>query len=623
MRLLRAIWKLLVGLKDALVLLLLLLFFGGLFAALSAVPNPSIPSGGALLVDLSGSLVEQPAQADPLAALAGSQTLLREYRLRDLVRGIDAAATDARVKAIVLDLDRFTGGGQATIAAAGAAIDRARARGKPVFAYATGYMDDGYQLAAHASEVWLDPFGAVMIAGPGGSQLFYKGLLDKIGVKANVYRVGRFKSAVEPFTRTEQSPEARAANQALADALWRNWQAQVVRARPKAQVVRYAAGPEAFIAASGGRMSEAARRAGLVDRIGDRIAFGRRVAEVVGPGKDKQVGSFKSIALDSWTTANPERSKGSAIGVLTVAGTIVDGKAGPGTAGGDTIAPLLLDALEKNELKALVVRVDSPGGSVTGSERIRSAILQAKAKGLPIVISMGSVAASGGYWIATAGDRIFADPASVTGSIGVFGIVPTFEGALAKLGLSADGVKTTPLSGEPDLLQGTSPEFDRLLQASIEDMYRRFIGLVAQARDLPPARVDQIGQGRVWAGSAARQIGLVDGFGSLEDAIAEAARRAHIDPAAARPLFIEEPPSLLRQLLTDATRQGDAVPAADFFGRVGARPEQLMRRAVVDAQSILAGSAIQARCLECPAVALPAPARGVTIQHLLAKLGWQ
>ena len=529
MRFLRALWRFLKAVKDVLALIALLLFFGLIFAALSAGGSKSsIPAGGgALLLQLKGSLSEQPADAKPFDIVSsGGGAQAGEYRLRDVVRAVNAAATDDRVKAVVLDLDGFTGGGQVAISDVGHALDAVRAKGKPVLAFATGYDDASYLLAAHASEVWLDPIGEVLTAGPGGSQLYYKGLLDKLGVTAHVYRVGKFKSAVEPFILTQASPEAKAASQALIDALWGRWQAEVAAARPKARFADYLAGltgghiPNTTLAAT-------AQAMGLVDHLGDRFAFGQRVAQIAGtPDKAAAPGDYKTISLADWEQANPVSTSGDAIGVLTVAGDIVDGKAGAGTAGGDSIAEALGKAVAKGNLKALVVRVDSPGGSVTGSDRIRSAILAAKAKGLPVVISMGSLAASGGYWVSTAGDTIIADPATITGSIGVFGIIPTFEGSLGKIGLSADGVQATPLSGEPDALKGTTPVVDALIQAGINQVYAHFTGLVAAARHLPVARVDEIGQGRVWDGAAARQIGLVDRFGSLEDAVAEAARRA-------------------------------------------------------------------------------------------------
>jgi len=601
----RGIWKVLVGIKDLLVLIFMLLFFGLLYAALSMAPNPAITTGsGALVIRMNGSLVEQPENVDPLSLLNGGDNVQSQYRLRDVVNSLRAAAQDSSIKAVVLDLDRFTGGGQTTIADAAAAIDEVRRANKPVFAYATGYFDDSYQLAAHASEVWLDPLGAVMLAGPGGSRLYYKGFLDKIGVTAKVYRVGTYKSAVEPFIRSDQSPEARAANQALADSLWQSWQAGVTSARPKAKAAAYSANPQSFIAATHGNIAQAAVAAGLVDKLGDRVAFGKRVAEVA--GEDDAPGRFKTVSFPRYAAVHQSRDGGK-IGVLTVAGEIVDGQAGPGTAGGDTIADLLTDELARNRIKALVVRVDSPGGSVTAAERIRSAIIAAKAQGLPVVVSMGSVAASGGYWISTPADRIFAEPSTITGSIGVFGIIPTFQGTLQKLGLSADGIKTTPLSGEPDVLKGTSPQFDQLIQLGIEDIYGRFIGLVAQSRKLSPQQVDAIGQGRVWAGGTARQIGLVDQFGSLDAAIAEAARLAKLDPKTARPLFIEREPNAFEKFVRDAmlSQDEDDASARDAWTMAALRPQRMLVQAIHDAGSILAGPAIQIRCIECGGMEAP------------------
>jgi protease-4 len=461
----------------------------------------------------------------------------------------------------------------------------------------------------------------VLITGPGGSRLYYKGLLDKLGVIAKVYRVGEFKSAVEPFTRTDQSPEAREANQALADSLWESWRQDVARARPSARLAEYVATPEAMLAAARGDVAGAALVARLVDRIGDRLAFGRRVAALAGEGPKKQPGSFRTIKLDNWIAANPEKGSGDPVGVLTIAGTIVDGDAPAGTAGGDTIAKLLLEELPKRRIKALVVRIDSPGGSVTGSERIRSAILAAKAQGLPVVVSMGSVAASGGYWVSTPADRVLAEPSTITGSIGVFGIVPTFPGTLAKAGISTDGVKTTPLSGQPDLMAGTSPEFDRLIQSAIEDIYRRFTGIVAQSRRMTPARVDAIGQGRVWAGGTARQIGLVDRFGSLDDAIAEAARLAKLDPAKVRPIFIEREPNPLRKLLGDALAGPSEQETGDAWSRIAGRPDAILRGIFTDVRQIAAGPAIQVRCLDCPAAAPPAVERLGLAELVASRIG--
>jgi protease-4 len=607
MRFLSFIWRFLVGLKDALVLLFMLLFFGALYTVLSAEPRVGAGTRGALLLDLSGGIVEQPATPSPVDLLISQSSLTKQYRLRDLVHGLQAAASDDRVRAVALDLDIFTGGGQVALSDVGAALDAVRRAKKPVIAYSSAYTDDSYQLAAHADEVWLNPLGTVLLRGPGGANIYYKGLMDKLGVTANVYRVGTYKAAVEPFTRMDMSPEARQAAQALADSLWQSWLEDVRRARPKAQVADYVAQAEARVAHAGGDLAKTALEAGLVDRIGDRTDFGNRIAAIVGAKDGDVPGSFKTIKLDAWINSNPASQDDGSIGVLTVAGDIVDGKAASGTAGAETVVDRLNDGMRKGTLRALVVRVDSPGGSVLASERIRRAILHAKARGLPVVVSMGSVAASGGYWVATTGDKIFAEPGTITGSIGVFGIVPSFQGTLTKLGLGADGVKSTPLSGEPDTLRGPSAEAGRLIQATINDIYRRFIGLVATARHLPPERVEQIAEGRVWAGGTAHQLGLVDSFGSLDDAIAEAARRAGIDAKDARVMFLEKKPGFLESLLTSAAGgNGEAEP--DAFTRVAAQPRMMIARAFDDAERLLSGPALQARCLECgPADLRPEP----------------
>jgi protease-4 len=605
------------GVKDALVLFLLLLFFGLVWTALSAKPNPAKVTSGALLVDLGGSLVEQPEESDPVAMLSGA-SVARQHRLRDVVRALETAARDDRIKVVVLDLDTFVGGGQTTIQRAAAAVDTIRAAKKPVLAFATGYTDDSYALASHASEVWLDPFGMALFTGPGGSRLYYKGLIDRLGVTTHVYRVGTYKSFVEPYTRADQSPEAKEADQALAGALWQNWQDAVIKARPKAQLAGFIASPDAQIRAAGGDLAKAALQAGLVDKLGDRIAFGKRVAEIAGEGDNKQPGSFRHTKLANWIAANPAPSGGQ-IGVITVAGDIVDGNALPGTAGGDTISKLILDGLTEKDLKALVVRVDSPGGSVLASEKIRLAILQAKAKGLPVTVSMGSVAASGGYWVSTPGDRIFAEPSTVTGSIGVFGIIPTFENALAKIGVTSDGVATTPLSGQPDIFGGTNPTFDAVIQASIENVYGRFVGLVSQSRKLPAQRVDQIAQGRVWDGGTARQIGLIDQFGSLEDAIADAAKRAKLDPAKAVPVYLEKQPGFFEALFQGWT-QDDTEDSrdADLLTRLSRQRIATLFSAVKDAEMLANGPAVRVQCLECPIEpARTAPLRGSVVARIL------
>ena len=602
MKLVRGAWKLLVAIKDGLVLIAMLLFFGLLFAALNARPGSKAIVPGALVLDLKGTIVEQPEEQTPFAAFSG-RAMPREYRARDVLRAIDTARTDDRVKALVLDLDSFAGGYPATLNEVAEAIRRFRDTKKPVLAYATAYTDAGYRLAANASEIWVNPLGGTIFTGPGGNQLYYKGLIDKLGVTTHVYRVGKFKSFVEPYTRADQSPEAREASQQLLGALFGQWREAIAKARPKAQVAQFLASPDRMIVAANGDIAKANLSAGIVDMLGDRIAFGRRVAALVGSDTSKPVGNFNTIKYDAWVGANPLARTGDNIGVVTIAGDIVDGEGGPGSAHGDTIAKLILDGLAKKNLKALVVRVDSPGGSVLASERIRLAILEAKKKGLPVVVSMGGLAASGGYWVSTPGDVIFAEPGTITGSIGIFGIIPTFEKTLAKIGITADGVKSTPLSGQPDVYAGTTPQLDTILQAGIENGYRQFLARVAQSRGMTPQRVDAIAQGRVWDGGTARQLHLVDRFGTLQDAVGEAAKRAKLDPAKVHAEYLEKEPSVAAQLAAsfadrdddDATEQA----GGDVFARIAAERRGLLAQAVGDVRRLASAGSVQARCLEC------------------------
>lgn len=605
MKLVRGAWKILVGIKDFLVLVFMLLFFTLLFAALSAKPNPAAIRDGALVVALDGTLVEQPEEVDPWTKLGGGN-VTKQQRLRDVVRALDAAKTDSHVKAVVLDLDRFMGGYPAAISEVAAAVGRVRAGGKPVLAYATAYTDDSYALAANASEIWVNPLGGSMFAGPGGTRLYYKGLMDKLGVNAHIYRVGKFKSAVEPYMRNDMSPEAKEAELAIYQPILDQWKQEIAKARPKARIADYLAKPADVVTAAKGDIAKSNLDLGIVDKLGDRMAFGKRVAEIAGAPSGKPVGSFNRIKLDDFIAANPLPTGGDAIGVITIAGEITDGKAGPGHAGGDTVSGLLLKGLATRNLKALVVRVDSPGGSALASEQIRQAILQAKAQGLPVVVSMGSLAASGGYWVSAAGDTIFAEPNTITGSIGIFGVIPTFEKSLAKIGVGTDGVKTTPLSGQPDVYGGTNEETDRLLQSAIEAGYARFISLVAGARKLSPERVNEIAQGRVWIGGTAHQIGLVDRFGGIDDAIAEAARRAKLDPAKVHAVYLEKQPSawtkMLEGLFGDGEEDADKAEEAagpDLFARVAIEQRAMLAQALGDAKRLAHGGSVQARCLEC------------------------
>jgi len=603
MKFVRAIWKLLVGIKDALVLIVMLLFFGTLYAGLSARPAPV--REGVLDLALKGSVVEQPSRVEYSDVIGGNRA--REYRLRDLVAALDAAKDDSRVKAVALDLDGFAGGGQTGIADVADAVRRVRSAGKPVVAYAVGYTDDSYQLASAASEIWLNPLGGVLITGPGGSNLYYRGLLDKLGVTANVYRVGTYKSAVEPFIRNDMSPEAKQNYMALDQAELESWRQLVKQARSNADVDSFLRDMPGAVQAAGGDMAQAALRARLVDKVGDRSAFEARLAELGGTDSG-QLGGFRRIKLGSYFYDKIEKEPKGPIGIVTIAGMIVDGNAGPGSAGGDTIAQAIEKGLQDKAVKALVVRVDSPGGSVLASERIRQALLKAKANKVPVVVSMGNVAASGGYWVSTPADFIYAEPSTITGSIGGFGGLPSFQGTLKKLGVGADGVKSTPLAGEPDLFKGPSPEVNTLIQTGVESMYRRFLGIVAASRHKTPQQVDQIAQGRVWDGGTAHQIGLVDGFGGMQEAIAKAAQLANLGSERGV-RYLEPKRSLKDEILESlALKDDDEVPNTDAFAVMAGNPRLQIAEALSEVRSILSGPSIQARCLECPPVA-PASAK--------------
>ena len=603
------VWRVLVGVKDGLALLFLLLFFMALYALLTARPSPAQVREGALLLQLDGIVVEEATPADPFAALLSGAAPTAEYQARDLIRAIDAAADDERIKAIVLDLTYFAGGGQVHLQDIGTALEQARKAGKPVLTYGIAYGDDAMMLAAHASEVWVDPVGGAMIAGPGGSRLYYGALLEKLNINARVYKVGTYKSAVEPYSRSDMSPEARENYESLYGALWSEWQARVKKARPKLQLDLVTKSPVEWVQASSGDIASAALKAGLVDKLGSRTDFGERVKALAGEDPwDSRPGAYAFSELEPWLADNSAETDGSAIGVVTIAGEIVDGDAGPGTAGGDRIAALLDDALE-DDLVGLVVRVDSPGGSVLASEEIRRAILRHKAKDIPIAVSMANVAASGGYWVSTPAQRIFAEPETITGSIGIFAVIPTFEDAAQEIGVNADGVRTTPLSGQPDLVAGFSPEVDAILQASVEDGYNDFLTRVAQARKMTNAQVDAVGQGRVWDGGTARQIGLVDQYGGIDDALEWVAKQAKLEDGEWHAQWLGDDydpyASLIEQMAAGQARSTSVrahgpMGGGDLFAMVAARQQALAGMAVQDAQRLLGTRGMQVYCLECP-----------------------
>ena len=622
MTFLRISWKIIVGLKDLLVLLLLLLFFALLFAALNSSPNPGLVREGALWLKMDGVVSEQPAEVDPLTALTSTAVPVGEIRQRDIIRALKIAEKDKRIKAVVLDMERFMGGGQASLSAIGDSLDAVKKAGKPVYAFATAYSDDSYQLAAHATQIWMDPLGGALLTGPGGSQPYYKGLLDQLGIKANIYRVGTYKSAVEPYIRSDQSPESKEAIKAVYDEVWGQWKADVAKARPQAQIAGMLSDPAGAVEGAKGNLAQLAMSNKLVDTLGDRIAFGKFVAAKVGTDEKKTTGGFSATPMNALLANYGPPTAGKQIGVVTIAGTIVDGEAGPGTAAGDTISGLIYDALDTKDLKALVVRVDSPGGSVTASEKIRLAIEAAKAKKIPVIVSMANLAASGGYWVSMPADVIFAEPSTITGSIGIFGVIPSAQAGLAKIGVNADGVKTTPLSGEPDVLSGFSPEFDRVAQSAIENGYREFITRVATSRKKTPEQVDAIAQGRVWAGGTARQIGLVDRYGGMDEALAEAAKRAGLKADGWHAVYIEPQPSFAGTLIGGLMPKRASVAAPmDIFAQASWQQQLFIQRIAADLDMLTGVKGVQARCLECADFTPPtAPKADSGWLSVLAKL---
>ena len=608
----RKVWHLLVAIKDGLVLCAMLLFFVVLYGVLTARPSGGALKDGALLVKLAGAVVEEPAEQDPLALITSGAAPLKQTRARDLVRTLKLAATDDHIKAVVLDLSQFTGGGLVHMQEVGAAMDAVRKANKPVLTYAVAYIDDGVMLAAHASEVWAHPLGGAFVMGPGGTTPYYGTLLQNYGVKVHVFKVGTFKDAIEPYIRNDASAPSKEARTALYASLWQVWQDDVAKARPKAQIARITKDPAGWFKAAQGDGAQAALSAGLIDKIGDSVAFGERVRELAGADSgSKRPGAYAFNRPATLLAAHPLDTTGKAVAVVTVAGEIVDGKAGPGTAGGDRIAKLI-DQANADDAPALVLRVDSPGGSVLASEQIRGAVERFKApkdgKERPVVVSMANLAASGGYWVSTPANRIFAEPGTITGSIGIFAVVPSFEATLARYGVNSDGVRTTPLSGQPDILGGFTPESEAMLQSSIEHGYARFIGLVAKSRGKTPAQIDTVAQGRVWDGGTAHQIGLVDAFGGLPEALAYAASAAKLD--AWHPQYYGKDAGgyggMIQKLLSGDDEDADSGEQGfDLAGLMAQRQQDSLVRLVNGLTRLGRVQGAQAYCLDCTIAAPP------------------
>lgn len=536
-RTLSALWRGADSLRKVLHLVLLLIIFVAFIGAMSGAP-PRLPQKAALLLQPSGVLVEQ-LQGDPferaLAELLGETET--QTRVQDIVDALEHASSDDRIAAVHLELSQFAGGGLSKLQRVGDAIEKFRESGKPVIASGDFYLQQGYYLAAHADEVYMHPEGILFLQGYGSYRNYFKNAIDLLRVDWNVFRVGTHKSAVEPFTRMDMSPEDRASRSDLIEQLWQMYRQDVSSARELTEesIDDFAQNIDQHIAAAGGDVAAAAADGGLIDAMLTRGELRSRLKELVGEdADDKSLYSSVSMGgyLDSVRLLHGVESGSENVAVVVAAGEILNGEQPPGTIGGDSTAALLRQALNDESVKAVVLRVDSPGGSKFASEVIANEILALRAAGKPVVASMSSVAASGGYWISAVADRIVASPSTITGSIGIFGMMPTFQRTLATIGVATDGVGTTPFSGQfrPD--RAMSDQAKRLVQLIIEDGYEDFVSKVAAQRGMDRDAVDRIGQGQVWTGADAIENGLVDELGGLDEAVRAAAALANLEQGA-------------------------------------------------------------------------------------------
>jgi protease-4 len=524
------IWRGLDVLRRCLHLLLLLALLGIVIGALWQ-STPHLPDKAALVVQPSGDIVEQISGQPIERAINEAQGQGRPQTLLwDLTTAIRAAASDPRIVVLVIDTDDMGSAGQAKLEELAAAIAAFRHSGKKIIAHGTYFLQNQYYLAAQADEVYLDPFGFVLLDGYDRYRMFFKDALDKLSIDMHLFRAGKFKSAAETFTRRDMSPEDRLESDAYLQALWRGYRTAVSSARNmKAEALaQYANGYVSAVAAAGGDTAKVAKDSGLVSGLKTSEEVEDLLIELA--GADPGGKSYRQISVADYLRAthaeDKQRGKGQAVGVVIASGEILDGKQSPGAIGGESTSQLLRTARQDDDIRAVVLRIDSPGGSVLASEQIYREVQALKKDGKPVVVSMSDVAASGGYYIAAAADQIIASPNTITGSIGVFAGLPTFSRSLEKLGINVDGVGTTPLSGATQLDRPMSADAGRLLQVAVDHAYEEFLARVAKGRGKTREAIDAIAQGRVWSGMDARQQGLVDRLGGYDDAVIEAAARA-------------------------------------------------------------------------------------------------
>ncbi|MGA3156219.1 MAG: signal peptide peptidase SppA [Steroidobacteraceae bacterium] len=499
--------------------------------------TPRLPEHAALVLRPSGAIVEQ-LTGEPFerAINQAEGNAPPETLLWDLTEAIHAAAGDSRIQAILIDTDDMSSAGQAKLEELGAALAEFRKSGKKVIARGSRMGKSQFYLAAQADELYLDPFGAVLIDGYERFRLYYKDALDKLGIEMHLFRAGKFKSAEEPYIRRDMSPEDKEASAGYLQALWSGYRSAIASARGKSaeDVAAYADGYFAAVKAAGGDLALVAKNAGLVTDLRTPAQVEKRMVELVGTDSDTH--TFHAVDLQDYLRVvhieqKLHRDKSAAIGIVSASGEILDGNQPPGSVGGESTSRLLRQARFDPDIKAVVLRIDSPGGSVLASEQIYREVQALRTAGKPVIASMSDLAASGGYYIAAPADAIVASANSITGSIGVFASVPTFEHTLEKLGVHTDGFGTTTLSGATRLDRPMSPGVSELLQTTVSHTYEEFLARVALGRSKTRDEVDAIAQGRVWAGSDALRLGLVDRIGTYEDAVKLAAERAHLGTA--------------------------------------------------------------------------------------------
>ncbi|KTS00594.1 signal peptide peptidase SppA [Pantoea dispersa] len=565
-------------------LIVLILAGVGIWLQLSSASSSEPVQQGALKVDLSGVLVDKPSVSNRLSRisrqlLGASSDRLQENSLFDVVDAIRQAKSDKNITGMVLDLRDFAGGDQPSLQYVGKALREFRDAGKPIFALGDSYSQAQYYLASYATKVYLSPQGTVDLHGFATNGLYYKSLLDKLKVSSHVFRVGTYKSAVEPFLRDDMSPEARDADGRWVGQLWQNYLNTVSANRQitPQQLFPGAAGIISGLQAVQGDTAKYALDNKLVDVLDSRAAADRELVKTF--GWDKASNDYRNVSIYDYNVKQPTQQDGN-IAVILASGAIMDGEESAGNVGGDTTAAQIRDARLDDKIKAIVLRVNSPGGSVTASEAIREELAAAHDAGKPVVVSMGGMAASGGYWISTPADYIVAAPSTLTGSIGIFGVINTVENSLSSIGVHSDGVATSPLA-DVSTTKALPTEVQQLMQLTIENGYRNFVGLVAASRHKTPQQIDAIAQGHVWTGSDAKANGLVDALGDFDDAVAKAAELAKV----AKPelSWYQDDPGMIDLLLNQMNASAQAVlpavlkvwlpaPVSEVMGALQAQP---------------------------------------------------